>query len=362
MAAGASSAAATTTAGLVAVQLAQLLGPRLCHCEDYENLHLLGQGAHGTIRVVRRKHDGHMLCKKWISFERLPSSAHPTQVLREVEILMMLSGHPHVIGFVGAFAGDGGLNIVQEYAEGGTLLQRLDRQRADDEPLTEPEVLDTFVQISAALAHLHAHGVLHRDVKPANVFFDRRNLCRLGDFGIASSSKDPLPSKFLGTPLYLSPELIEGRPCDHKADLWALGVLLYEMVALHHPFAAENLAALALKITRAEFEPLASAVGLKQAASGGGAAHDGAGAGAAAAAGNGSGSGSSGGGGGQRGRAFHGGTRAVGGAAGDAAGRGVAGGCARRAPRERGRRLRRRRAAHGRGRRAPFAGGRHPPQ
>ena len=74
----------------------------------------------------------------------------------------------------------------------------------------------------------------------------------------------------LGTPLYLSPELIAGTPCNHKADLWALGVVLYEMVALHHPFAAENLAALAIKISRAQFEPLSAAVGLKQAASAGG--------------------------------------------------------------------------------------------
>ena len=144
---------------------------------------------------------------------------------------MLLNGHPHVIGFVGAYVGDGGLNIVQEFAEGGTLQQRLDRRRERDEPLSEPEVLDTFVQIAAGLAHLHSHGVLHRDLKPANVFFDRRNLCRLGDFGIASFSSDIRPSKFLGTPLYLSPELIEGRPCDHKADVWALGVLLYEMVS-----------------------------------------------------------------------------------------------------------------------------------
>ena len=71
----------------------------------------------------------------------------------------------------------------------------------------------------------------------------------------------------LGTPLYLSPEIIAGAPSNHKADMWALGVVLYEMVALHHPFAAENLAALALRISRAEYEPLSASVGLKQAAS-----------------------------------------------------------------------------------------------
>lgn len=215
---------------LVEVQLAQLLGPNKSTGADFESLHILGQGAHGTTRMVRRKHDGHLLCRKWISIDRLQQTQRAADMLREVEILMMLDGHPHVIGFVGAYVGDGGLNIMQEYAEGGTLQHRLDRRRERNEALSEPEVLDAFVQIAAGLSHLHAHRVLHRDVKPQNIFFDRRNLCRLGDFGIAAFSSDSRPSKFLGTPLYLSPELIEGRACDHKADLWALGIVLYEMV------------------------------------------------------------------------------------------------------------------------------------
>ena len=174
------------TRQLLEVQLTSLLdGRAACGADHFDALHILGQGAHGTTRVVRRKADGHMLCCKHIPYERLPQS-RPSEVLREVEILMMLNGHPHVIGFVGAFLGSGGVNIVQEYAEGGTLQQRLDRRRELNEPLLEAEVLDTFIQIVGALSHIHSHGIIHRDVKPGNVFFDRRNLCRLGDFGIAS--------------------------------------------------------------------------------------------------------------------------------------------------------------------------------
>ena len=101
----------------------------------------------------------------------------------------MLDGHPHVIGFIGAFLADDGLSIVQEYAEGGTLQQRLDLRREIGKHLLETEVLDTFVQLVTALQHIHSHGVLHRDLKPSNVFFDRRNLARLGDFGIAALTK-----------------------------------------------------------------------------------------------------------------------------------------------------------------------------
>ena len=74
--------------------------------------------------------------------------------------------------------------------------------------------------------------MLHRDLKPSNVFVDRRNLCRLGDYGIASFASDAGSVRgVLGTPLYLAPELIEGRMCNEMADMWALGVLLYEVRA-----------------------------------------------------------------------------------------------------------------------------------
>ena len=177
---------------LISTQLAELLGPNRCEQGDFDQLTILGQGAHSTTWVVRRKHDSHLLCCKRIPSERFPQGRE-TQLLREVEILMMLDGHPHVIGFIGAFLADDGLSIVQEYAEGGTLQHRLDLRREIGEPLLETEILDTFVQLVSALQHIHSHGVLHRDLKPSNVFFDRRNLARLGDFGIAALTKYARP-------------------------------------------------------------------------------------------------------------------------------------------------------------------------
>ena len=79
--------------------------------------------------------------------------------------------------------------------------------------------------------------MLHRDLKPSNVFVDRRNLCRLGDYGIASFASDAGSVRgVLGTPLYLAPELIEGRVCNEMADMWALGVVLYVLLQGEHPF------------------------------------------------------------------------------------------------------------------------------
>ena len=81
---------------LISVQLAQLLGSKTSAADDFESLNVLGTGSHGVTRVVRRKHDGIVLCRKEIPYERFPT-ARPSDVLREVEILMMLDGHPHAI-------------------------------------------------------------------------------------------------------------------------------------------------------------------------------------------------------------------------------------------------------------------------
>ena len=182
----ADSVIADSANGLAAAQLASLLAPeQVCTSADFELLHILGQGSHSTTRVVRRKADGHLLCCKHVPTERFPGS-RAAEAVKEVELLLMLHGHPHIIGFVGAYVAESGLSIILEYAEQGTLARRLERRRELDEPLLESEVLDTYVQLTGALHHLHAHRVVHRDLKPSNVFFDRRNLARLGDFGIAA--------------------------------------------------------------------------------------------------------------------------------------------------------------------------------
>ena len=108
-----------------------------------------------------------------------------------------------------------------------------------------------------ALEFVHAKRVLHRDIKTSNVFLTNRNLVKLGDFGIARQMDDTsdFAKTCVGTPYYLSPELIEGRPYDHLSDVWALGVLLFQMVAFRYPFEAPTLPALALKIVACDHCP-----------------------------------------------------------------------------------------------------------
>lgn len=100
-----------------------------------------------------------------------------------------------------------------------------------------------MVQIILALKHMHDRKVIHRDIKAENVFLNRRNQVKIGDFGISKSLAHTLAQARtrIGTPYYLSPEICMDKPYDNKNDMWALGVVLYQLCTLKHPFDANSM-------------------------------------------------------------------------------------------------------------------------
>ena len=140
---------------LVSTQLAALQGTPRFLPTDFERLRILGQGKYGTTHLVRRVGDGHLFCDKCVGVERFPS-ASPTEAVHEVELLMLVCDHPHVIQYVGSFVSGGALHIIMEFADEGSLQQQLDRRRERQEAMEEAEALDVFVQVVSALQHLHS--------------------------------------------------------------------------------------------------------------------------------------------------------------------------------------------------------------
>ena len=100
--------------------------------------------------------------------------------------------------------------------------------------LTEDELLNQFTQICLAMKHCHDKKILHRDLKSQNIFLTKKGIVKLGDFGIARvlSNTRSKAKTVVGTPYYLSPEIIKSEAYSFKSDIWSLGVLLYEMAAL----------------------------------------------------------------------------------------------------------------------------------
>ncbi len=153
--------------------------------------------------------------------------------------------HPNILNIYDYGEQDGLTYLVMEYARGGTLKDRI------TEPLPLEEVARIVGQVGAALAYAHKRGVIHRDVKPSNVLLTEDGRPLLADFGLAKmmegSTELTASGMSVGTPEYMSPEQGQGMPVDHRADLYSLGVVLYEMVTGHKPYTADTPMAVIIK-------------------------------------------------------------------------------------------------------------------
>mmetsp|Transcript_27914 Transcript_27914/g.29086 ORF Transcript_27914/g.29086 Transcript_27914/m.29086 type:complete len:529 (-) Transcript_27914:57-1643(-) len=142
-----------------------------------------------------------------------------------------------------------------DFATGGDLQKRIKHQRTKKYYFAEPQIIDWFTQICLAIKHIHDKKILHRDLKSQNIFLTENGLIKLGDFGIAKCLNFTMEkvSTIVGTPYYLSPEIVQNQPYNFKSDIWSLGVLLFEMMALKMPFDANSLPMLSLKIIRGNY-------------------------------------------------------------------------------------------------------------
>ncbi|XP_046543199.1 serine/threonine-protein kinase Nek6-like [Haliotis rubra] len=224
----------------------------------YGKLHLLGSGSFGQAWLVTNKDKVKSVLKE-IKLTSL-SEKEVDQALVEVTVLAKCR-NVNVVKYREAFVEEKCLKIVMEYADGGDLQKKIQDQKGIH--LSKEIVFDWFVQIVFALKYIHGKNILHRDLKPQNVFLTSQNIVKLGDFGISRILRNSMDHAVttIGTPFYLSPEICQKQPYNHKSDLWALGCILYEMCCLRVPFDAPSLASLVLKIVEAKYEPVPSHYG-----------------------------------------------------------------------------------------------------
>ncbi len=174
--------------------------------------------------------------------------------LREAQAAGILS-HPNIVTVhdVGEDSSSDTSFIAMEYVEGKNLKQIL----SDRTPFTNERVAEIVGQVAEALDYAHRRGIVHRDVKPANIIITPENQVKITDFGIAKTEKSNLTTtgQFLGTPNYMSPEQVTGDAVDGRSDLFSLGVVLYELLTRKKPFTADNLTSISYKIVHEQFVP-----------------------------------------------------------------------------------------------------------
>mmetsp|Transcript_7429 Transcript_7429/g.8576 ORF Transcript_7429/g.8576 Transcript_7429/m.8576 type:complete len:358 (+) Transcript_7429:453-1526(+) len=223
--------------------------------EKYTELGLVGKGGFGEVKLVELK-DNPEVTYVIKTVTGLKHKEDQEESEHEVRMLQGLQSR-FTIGYIESFKVPNGICIVQEYAENGTLAEHIKEWKAGRRP-SEEGLLDAFVQLVLALNYLHKQKVIHRDLKPANVFIARGDIVKLGDFGLARtlSKHTVVAMTRCGTANYISPEVVEGRPYDVQADMWALGCILYEIHALRRAFDHPAPGKLALLIASGEYNPI----------------------------------------------------------------------------------------------------------
>lgn len=228
-------------------------------CKDdklsYRRLRLLGQGSFGKAFLARDLANNELCVMKQVRVEKMDAKARDTAV-REAVALRRVR-HPNVVRFRQVFVRSGWLCLVMDFADGGDLCAAVKERARSKIPFEENAVLECFSQVADAVNFVHSQKMVHRDIKSRNVFLCRTGRALLGDFGLVRllETTCELAHTRVGTPYYLSPEIIRKQPYNYKTDIWSLGVLLYEMSALTRPFVG-TLETLPKAILKGVFEPL----------------------------------------------------------------------------------------------------------
>ncbi|HEY8184396.1 MAG TPA: protein kinase [Thermoanaerobaculia bacterium] len=225
----------------------------------YEIVRELGKGAMGVVYLAKDPLIGRLVALKTIRMR--PGDDDDTKefqqrFVREAQAAGILN-HPAIVTVhdIGQDEPSGVSFIAMEYVEGNNLKEIL----AQGRPLSFDEIGDIIAQVAEALDFAHSKGIVHRDVKPANIILVEGKRAKITDFGIAkiaSGGNLTTTGQFLGTPNYMAPEQVRGAPVDGRTDIFSLGICLYECLTRRKPFGGDSLTSISYKIVHEPFPPL----------------------------------------------------------------------------------------------------------
>lgn len=213
---------------------------RETHLENYRILAKVGEGGMGAVYKAKQLSLNRIVALKILPSKLALDKSYIARFLREARVAAKLN-HENIIYVIDVGESGGVYYFAMEYVEGKTVRQLL----AEQTILPEPRAIEISLQITKALEHAYSYGIIHRDVKPANIMItDKESIVKLCDFGLAKEldlkSKATRHGAVAGTPYYISPEQITGGDVDTRSDIYSMGATMYHMATGELPFSGKS--------------------------------------------------------------------------------------------------------------------------
>ena len=206
--------------------------------DNYNIIRTIGRGSYGTVELIENKITKERFALKTIQITK-PDDL--TEIIKEIKI-MEKSNSKYITKIIRWEHINCSIHIIMEYAPNGDLDILLKKKRELKQRLDDKQINKIIYQTACGLRDLHDNKILHRDIKPSNILiFDDFNI-KLADFGISKIlSIGSNAYTQIGTPFYMSPEIINGYSYSYSNDFWGLGCVYYELVTMERPFAGSNM-------------------------------------------------------------------------------------------------------------------------
>ena len=227
--------------------MSEEVGSRL---SDFKIIKELGKGSYGTVYTVKSNINSNVYVMKKMELNHL-NARQQIECHREVSILKKVN-HKNIIKYYSSFLEKEILYIIMEYAELGDLYSLIKHYKKHSKFFSETDLWKISFEVLTGLDYLHSHNIIHRDIKCLNLFITKDRHIKIGDLGVSAftSSVDNLHYTRVGTPLYISPELVKQKPYNYKTDIWSFGCSLYHLACLEPPFTGGNLIVLGNNIVK----------------------------------------------------------------------------------------------------------------
>jgi len=219
----------------------------------YKFIKLLGKGSYGSVYLA--KNESSQSTNDYVAIKKfsIRDKTSYTSFKNELKIFKKIESE-YLIKILDYYKDSDYIYLVMEYAPHGDLEDYI-RSFYSKRKKIDTKFVDTIIyQVSEGLKVLHKNNIIHRDIKTSNILIFNRNLIKITDFGISKILENNLFAKSsIGTPYYMSPEIIRGIPYDFSVDFWALGCLIYKVLTNYYPFEASNMALLISKIKSGKY-------------------------------------------------------------------------------------------------------------